>query len=140
MKRITLFLSFIALTGVLILTACGASTNEPTTVIDSPSGTVPAVVTETKITETTAVETQTLAAPIESPALTNTPTNTLPQTDDEWRAFITEKLQSHHSLDFLLSQNLSEQEWLDVLAKRMHADVVLTNEEKAAMIQWLMAH
>jgi len=142
MRKITLFLSFIALMGVLILTACGASATEPTTVINSPAvtDTVPATGSETKVTETTAAETQASTPTTESPAATAAATSTLPQTDDEWRAFITEKLQGHHSLNFLLGQNLSEQEWLDVLAKRMHADVILTDEEKAAMIQWLMAH
>ena len=140
MKRISFFLTFIVLVAVLIMTACGANTSEPTTVINSPSVTVPSMVTETKVTETTAVETQASTPTAGSPEATNTQTSTLPQTDDEWRAFITEKLQGHHTLDFLLGQKLSEQEWLDVLAKGTHADVVLTAEEKTAMIQWLMAN
>lgn len=140
MKRISFFLTFIVLAGVLIMTACGANTPAPTTVVNSPSATAPATATETKIATTTAVETQALTPTTASPEATNTQTSTLPQTDDEWRAFITEKLQGHHSLDFLLGQNLSEQEWRDVLAKQAHADVVLSAEEETAMIQWLMAH
>lgn len=139
MKRISFFLIFIVLVGVIILSACSASTPEPTTVIIRPSVTVPAVITETKVTETAAVETQASTPTTGSPEATATQTNTLPQTDAEWQAFVTEKLQGHHTLDFLLGQKLSEQGWLDVLAKRMHADVILTAEEKAAMIQWLMA-
>jgi len=140
MKRTSFFLTFIVLMGVLVLSACGANTPEPTTVVNSPSVTSPAAVTETKVAETTVVETQASTPTTASPEATSTQTSTLPQTDDEWRAFITEKLQGHHSLDFLLGQNLSEQEWRDVLAKQIHADVVLTAEEETAMIQWLMAH
>ena len=142
MKKFTFFLSFIVLLGVLIMTACGASTTETTTAIISPvvNATVSATAVVIKETETTPIETQASTPTTASPEATNTPTSTLPQTDDEWRAFITEKLQGHHTLNFLLNRDLSEQEWLDVLAKRMHADVVLTDEEEAAMIQWLMAH
>lgn len=140
MKRISFFLIFIVLVGVIILSACSASTPEPTTVIIRPSVTVPAVITETKVTETAAVETQASTPTTGSPEATATQTSTLPQADAEWRAFITEKLQGHHSLDFLLGQNLSEQEWRDILAKGMHADVILTAEEETAMIQWLMTH
>jgi len=140
MKRISFFLTFIVLVGVLIMTACGANTPEPTTVINNPSVTVPAAVTETKVAETIAVETQASTPTTGSPEATSTQMSALPQTDDEWRAFIIVKLQGHHTLDFLLGQKLSEQEWLDVLAKRMHSDVVLTAEEKNAMIQWLMTH
>lgn len=140
MKKVSFFLTIIALMGVLIMTACGANTPVPTTAIISPSVTVPATVTETRVSDATAVETQASTATTSSPVATSTQASTLPRTDDEWRAFITEKLQGHHSLDFLLGQKLSEQEWLDVLAKRMHTDVILTAEEKTAMIQWLMAH
>lgn len=140
MKRISFFLTFTILVGVLIMTACSANTPVPTTVIVNPTVTVPAVVTETKVAEPTAVEMQPSTPTTGAPEATATQTSTLPQTDDEWRAFITEKLQGHHSLDFLLGQNLSEQEWLNVLAKGIHADVVLTAEEETAMIQWLMAH
>ena len=135
MERFSFFLTFIVLVGALILSACGANTPAPTTVINSPSATAPATVTETK-----AAETQASTPTTGSPQATSTQPSTLPQTDDEWRAFITEKLQGHHSLDFLLGQNLTEQQWRDVLAKQMHADVVLTAEEETAMIQWLMAH
>lgn len=140
MKRLPIFLTVIALVGVLIMAACGANTPQPTAVINSPSVAVPTSVSEAKATETIAVETQASTPTTASPEATSTQSSTLPQTDDDWRAFITEKLQGHHTLDFLLGQKLSEQEWLDVLAKRMHADVVLTAEEKTAMIQWLMAH
>lgn len=135
MKRFSFFLTFIVLVGALILSACGANTPAPTTVINSPSVTAPATVTETK-----AAETQASTPTTGSPQATSTQPSTLPQTDDEWRAFITEKLQGHHSLDFLLGQNLTEQQWRDVLAKQMHADVILTAEEETAMIQWLLAH
>ena len=142
MKRITFFLSLIVLMGVLTMTACSATIPEPTTAINSPA--VTATVSETDVeireTETTTVETQASTPTTGSPEATKTQTSTLPQTDDEWRAFITEKLQGHHTLDFLLAQKLSEQEWLDVLARRSHADVVLTQEEKTAMIQWLMSN
>lgn len=140
MKRISFFLAFIVLVGGLMMTACGANTPVPITATDSPSVAVPTTVTETRATATTTVETQASTPITASPAATSSQTSMLPQTDDEWRAFITDKLQGHHTLDFLLGQQLSEQEWLDVLAKRMHADVVLTAEEKTAMIQWLMAH
>lgn len=135
MKRFSFFLTFIVLVGALILSACGANTPAPTTVINSSSVTAPATITETK-----AAETQASTPTTGSPQATSTQPSTLPQTDDEWRAFITEKLQGHHSLDFLLGQNLTEQQWRDVLAKQMHADVILTAEEETAMIQWLMAH
>lgn len=140
MKRISFFLTFTILVGVLIMTACSANTPVPTTLPNSPSATAPATAAETKVAEPTVVETQASTPTTESPQATSTQPSTLPQTDDEWRAFITEKLQGHHSLDFLLGQNLSEQEWLNVLAKGIHADVVLTAEEETAMIQWLMAH
>ncbi len=140
MKRYSFFLILIVLVGALILSACSTNTPEPTTVIVNPTVTVPAVVTETQVAEPTAVETQASTPTTGAPEATATQTSTLPQTDAEWRAFITEKLQGHHSLDFLLGQNLSEQEWLNVLAKGIHADVVLTAEEETAMIQWLMAH
>jgi|MTBAKSStandDraft_2_1061841.scaffolds.fasta_scaffold94801_1 hypothetical protein len=142
MKKYISSLSFIVLMGVLLMTACGANTSPTTTAMNSPAvtATLPATEVVIKDSETIPAETQALTATTEPPALTNTPTSNLPQTDDEWQAFITEKLQGHHSLNFLLSQNLSEQEWLNVLAKRSHADVVLTDEEMAAMIQWLMAN
>ena len=146
MKRITLTLTLLVLLGALVLSACGAKTPSPTTVVNIPvvgNQSDPTVLpTEQAVEQTEAypVESEQPVMTTESPEVTYPVTSTLPQTDDEWRAFITEKLQGHHTLDFLLSQNLSEQQGRDILAKSAHAEVILTAEEEAAMIQWLMAH
>jgi len=85
MEKNIFSLSFIVLMGVLLLTACGANTSTTTTAMNSPAVTtaLPATEVVIKETETIPAETQALTATTEPPALTNTPTSHLPQTDDE---------------------------------------------------------
>ncbi len=156
MKRYTTLLILTLFVGVMVLSACSTNSAQPTSEVNLPlisgsaTGTLQpegtAAAESTPVQEGAAGEMYpaggeaTLVAGSTAPDTTYPYTTSLPQTDAEWEAFITTKLDGHHTLEFLLSKDYTAEQWRQVLSEPQHADVSLTEEELNAMIAWLMAH
>lgn len=58
-------------------------------------------------------------------------------TDAEMEALITEKIGKNHTLDFILSQDKTAEEWSTTLDKMISYGADINAEEKALIIAWL---
>lgn len=110
----------IALVSLLVISAC-ASTPTPTPaevpVIEEP-------VVEYPIIEEPAVE---------------IPEEILgPLTDAEMEAFILEKADGNHALEFILKNNFTREEWSAVLDRMIGYGAKISPEEKEIIIEWLV--
>jgi hypothetical protein len=110
----------IALISLLVISAC-ASTSTPTPaevpVIEEP-------VVEYPIIEEPAVE---------------IPEEILgPLTDAEMEAFILEKADGNHALEFILKNNFTREEWSAVLDRMIGYGAKISPEEKEIIIEWLV--
>lgn len=110
----------IALVSLLVISAC-ASTPTPTPaevpVIEEP-------VVEYPIIEEPAVE---------------IPEEILgPLTDAEMEAFILEKADGNHALEFILKNNFTREEWSAVLDRMIGYGAKISPEEKEIIIEWLI--
>ena len=150
----------ILLLTVFLLGACSSATPEPTEVVALPAvsfgeGT-PDASTEanevknsideayplngsnTAIDETYPLNgTDTTGSSVTYPVMGGeNPTKSM--TDAEVEALIVEKLQGHHTLDWLLNFEYTREQWDQLLSS--HHDVTFTPEEKEQVIDWLLAH
>ena len=118
------FFAFLAmsLVAILILGACssGAETTmapvAPTAVVQ----TEPAVVEPTE--PAAVVQTEPAAE----------------MTDAEMEALIAEKAHDQHTLDFILSKDMSAEEWSETLDRMIGYGAKISPEEKALIIDWLV--
>ena len=133
-------LSFVILLAVaMLLSACGAETETSTTAINIPAvsigqgtesaGTYPI----DGVDSTYPVGTVASAAPSTYPAGGATQ-----MSDAEIEALLEEKLDGHHTLEWVLSFDKTYEEWNQLLSD--HHGVTFTPEEKEQVIQYLMTH
>lgn len=58
--------------------------------------------------------------------------------DEEMEAFILEKADGNHELEFILSQEMTAEEWSATLDRMIGYGAKISPEEKAAIIEWLV--
>ena len=58
--------------------------------------------------------------------------------DADWEAYIVEKADGNHNLDFVLRQNLSASQWETVLDRMISYGADIDAEGKEALINWLI--
>ena len=131
MKRNTIAILAMSLVAILVLGAC--STGVPTAVQEAP------VVEEETVVEATAVVEE---APTE--AVQEAPTEAVQEapasemTDAEMEALITEKIKDKHTLEFILSQEKTAEEWSETLDRMIGYGAEISPEEKTLIIDWLV--
>ena len=59
-------------------------------------------------------------------------------TDVEMEALIAEKAHDQHTLDFILSKDMSAEEWSETLDRMIGYGAKISPEEKALIIDWLV--
>lgn len=104
----------VGLLTILVLSACASQT---------------AVITEAP------VETEPMvSAPVEAEATVDLSL----LSDEEMEAFILEKADGNHELEFILSQDMSAEEWSTVLDRMIGYGAEINAYEKEAIIEWLV--
>ena len=58
--------------------------------------------------------------------------------DAEMEALITEKIEDEHSLEFILEQDMSAEEWSKTLDRMIGYGADINPEEKELIIEWLV--
>ena len=146
-KRSILVISLILIASV-ILSACGSTepTDENVTINmpivdvgskeneESPTPqTEPAEVVDTyPITEAPAV-------PDDSPMNTYPIDSSAPDYDAQMQAYVLELLNGQHELQFLFDQDLSAEQWREILMNSNHNHIVLSEGELTAVIEWVIS-
>lgn len=110
----------IALISLLVISAC-ASTSTPT------PGDVPVI--EEPVVEYPIIEEPAVEIPEEILG---------PLTDAEMEAFILEKADGNHALEFILKNNFTREEWSAVLDRMIGYGAKISPEEKEIIIEWLV--
>jgi len=110
----------IALVSLLVISAC-ASTPTPT------PGDVPVI--EEPVVEYPIIEEPAVEIPEEILG---------PLTDAEMEAFILEKADGNHALEFILKNNFTREEWSAVLDRMIGYGAKISPEEKEIIIEWLI--
>jgi len=110
----------IALVSLLVISAC-ASTPTPT------PGDVPVI--EEPVVEYPIIEEPAVEIPEEILG---------PLTDAEMEAFILEKADGNHALEFILKNNFTREEWSAVLDRMIGYGAKISPEEKEIIIEWLV--
>lgn len=106
---------FIGLLTILVLSACASQT---------------AVITEAPV-ETEPV----VSAPVEAEATVD-----LSQlSDEEMEAFILEKADGNHEIEFILTQEMTAEEWSTTLDRMIGYGADINAYEKEAIIEWLLS-
>ena len=105
---------FVGLLTILVLSACGSQAAVTTE--------APIVVQPTEVEVEEVVETVDLSQ----------------LSDAEMEAFILEKADGNHELEFILSQEMSAEEWSATLDRMIGYGAKISPEEKEAIIEWLV--
>lgn len=58
--------------------------------------------------------------------------------DAEMEALITEKIEDEHTLEFILSQDFTAEEWSDTLDRMISYGAEISPAEKELIIEWLV--
>lgn len=119
MKRQLFAILAVSLVAIMVLGACSSGV-EPTTVQEVP-------------TQVQEVPTQVQEAPT---AVQETPAQSL--TDAEMEALIAEKAHDQHTLDFILGQDKTAEEWSETLDRMIGYGAKISPEEKILIIEWLV--
>lgn len=128
MKKHFFALLAISLVAILVLGACApvaemtvvpepAVAQETAVVQEAP------VVQEEPVVEATAVVEEAPAAEL---------------TDAEMEALISEKIKDKHTLEFILSQEKTPEEWSETLDRMIGYGAEISPEEKTMIIEWLV--
>lgn len=127
MKTKKTLMLFVGLLTILVLSACATQADVATEV---------PVVVATEETETVEpVETETL----EVETIEASETKDLSDLSDaEMEALIVEKAHDQHTLEFILSKDMSAEEWSTTLDRMIGYGAKISPEEKAAIIEWLV--
>lgn len=67
-----------------------------------------------------------------------TETGATKMTDEEMKALITEKIKDKHTLEFILEQNKTAEEWSETIDRMIKYGAQITAEEKTLIIDWLV--
>lgn len=123
----------VGLLTILVLSACGTqaavTTEAPVVVATEETETMEPVETETMEVET--VEASETVEAEETRDLSDL-------SDAEMEALITEKADGNHELEFILSQDMTEEEWSATLDRMIGYGADISPDEKAAIIDWLV--
>jgi uncharacterized protein YgbK (DUF1537 family) len=120
-KHIFAFVAM-SLVAILVLGAC-APVAEMTVVPEPTVAEEMAVVQEEPVVEATAVVEEAPATEL---------------TDAEMEALISEKIKDKHTLEFILSQEKTAEEWSETLDRMIGYGAEISPEEKALIIDWLV--
>jgi len=140
MMKKHLILSFvILLAAAMLLSACAAETENPTTAINIPAVSIGQ---ETEAGGTYPIDGVDSTYPVGTVA-SNAPRTypaegTAQMSEAEIAALLEEKLDGHHTLEWVLSFDKTYEEWDQLLSD--HHGVTFTPEEKEQVIQYLMTH
>jgi len=118
----------IGMIAILALGAC-SSGGEATAVVETTVVQESPTVQESPIVQDTPVVQ-------ESPVVEETQAEGM--TDAEMEALITEKIHDKHTLDFILSQNKTAEEWSTTIDRMIKYGAQINEEEKALIIEWLV--
>ena len=66
-------------------------------------------------------------------------TQAMKLTDAEMEALITEKIHDKHTLEFILSQDKTAEEWSTTIDRMIQYGAKITPEEKTLIIDWLVS-
>ena len=116
MKRNTIAILAMSLVAILVLGACSPSV-EPTAVQEA------LVEQEEPMAQAYPIETEEAASEM---------------TDAEMEALISEKIEDNHTLQFILGQEKTAEEWSETLDRMIQYGAKISPEEKTLIIDWLV--
>jgi len=128
MKRNTIAILAMSLIAILVLGACSSGV-EPTAVQEAP------VMQEAPVAQEEAVEQEEPMAQ-EYPIATEESAAEL--SDAEMEALISEKIEDNHTLQFILGQEKTAEEWSVTLDRMIQYGAKISPEEKTLIIEWLV--
>jgi len=133
-------LSFVILLAVaMLLSACGAETETSTTAINIPAVSIGQGTESAGTYPVDGVDSNYPVGTVASDAPSTYPAGGATQMSDaEIEALLEEKLDGHHTLEWVLSFDKTYEEWNQLLSD--HHGVTFTPEEKEQVIQYLMTH
>ena len=133
-------LSFVILLAVaMLLSACGAETETSTTAINIPAVSIGQGTESAGTYPIDGVDSTYPVGTVASDAPSTYPAEGATQMSDaEIEALLEEKLDGHHTLEWVLSFDKTYEEWNQLLSD--HHGVTFTPEEKEQVIQYLMTH
>jgi hypothetical protein len=134
MKTKKNWMLFVGLLTILVLSACAS---QPTVATEAPVVVQPTEIETMEPVETAeTVEVETVEA---SETVEAEETKDLSDLSDaEMEALITEKIGSNHTLDFILSQEKTAEQWSSTLDRMIGYGADINPEEKEAIIEWLV--
>ncbi len=126
---------FLIVLTVLVLAACSPS---PAATVLSPAPQATAGPATTVVEPTVPAS---ATAESSSPAIVATePAAAAPTLSDaEMEALITEKAHDKHTLDFILLQNMTAEQWSKTLDRMIGYGTKISPEEKTLIINWLVS-
>ena len=122
MKRNTIAILAMSLVAILVLGACSPSV-EPTAVQEAPVMQESPVEQEEPMAQAYPIETEEAASEM---------------TDAEMEALISEKIEDNHTLQFILGQEKTAEEWSETLDRMIQYGAKISPEEKTIIIEWLV--
>ncbi|MEA4812889.1 MAG: hypothetical protein VB108_10010 [Anaerolineaceae bacterium] len=134
MKRKIISLLILSLLIGLVLTACSSAQKGSGTAANTPVSTSYPLQQEGTKTETIPS-----AYPV-AEATQGAVSSSGKMTNEQVLALIEKQMNGHHTVDFLLTQKLTHDQWVDVLNKPEHNEVIFTADELEQVIAYLIAH
>jgi|LSQX01.3.fsa_nt_gb uncharacterized lipoprotein YmbA len=135
MKKQKYLLIVLSLVAALVLGACGATPTETT-----QEAVIPEIQAQTEPVVSEIVE-EPLQEVVEPEAVTEPEvvvSDYANFSDADWEAYIVEKADGNHNLDFVLRQKLSASQWETVLNRMISYGADIDAEGKEALINWLV--
>jgi hypothetical protein len=127
---------FVGLLTILVLSACATQADLPTEVPVLVQPTEIETMEPVETTESETAEVETMEAPETVEAEETKDLSDL--SDTEMEALIAEKADGNHELEFILSQEMSAEEWSATLDRMIGYGADISPEEKEAIIEWLV--
>ena len=132
MKKSLVKIMMLVLLASLVLTACGKK-EEP-----EEADIVALPIVEQAASDADAVDTdQELDQLYPAEVVEQTAAEKLYPADIDFEALITEKIGNNHTLDFILNQDKTAEEWSETLDRMIGYGADISPEEKALIIEWL---
>lgn len=146
-KRTVVILSILLILSVF-LSACGKpDPTDETVIVNMPIVDVGSKETEEKPTSQPETEevmdtypiTEAPAAPDSSPMTTYPIDSGDGDYDAKMEAYVLELVDGKHELQFLYDQDLTAEQWREILMNNNHSHLALTEGELTAVIEWLIS-
>ena len=135
MKKQKYLLIVLSLVAVLILGACGATPTETVQEAVKPEILAPTDPVVGEVVDEPLQEVVEPEAVTESEVVVSDYANF---SDADWEAYIVEKADGNHNLNFVLRQKLSASQWETVLDRMISYGADIDAEGKEALINWLV--